>query len=78
MSKKDYNETIQDVSNDVEEIKKLGGKDNIKKYKKKQKVNEIQNHRMIIYINYLKTTVINCYEKYEYEKNFRVELKRKY
>lgn len=35
MSKKDYNETIQDVSNDVEEIKKLGGKDNIKKYKKK-------------------------------------------
>ena len=63
-TKEEYNEMIQDISQNTNEIKKLGGPENIKKIQKKLE-NEWDDKPTYKYIDYLKTTVISNYEKYE-------------
>ena len=55
---------IQNVSTDTGVIKELGGQDNIKRIQQKLE-NEWDKKPSYDYINYLKTTIIECFEKYE-------------
>lgn len=64
VDKKEPNFTIEDVSNETEEIKKLGGKENIKKIKEKLE-NEWNTKPTYEYIDYLKKIVIHDIEKYK-------------
>lgn len=64
LTKEEYNEMIQDISNDPDEINKLGGPENIIKIQEKLE-NEWEKKPSYEYIKYLKTTVISNYEKYE-------------
>lgn len=64
LSKKEYHEMIQNVSTDTGVIKELGGQDNIKRIQQKLE-NEWDKKPSYDYINYLKTTIIECFEKYE-------------
>lgn len=64
LTKEEYKEMIQDISNNPDEINKLGGHANIKKIQEKLE-NEWENKPSYEYIKYLQTTVISNYEKYE-------------
>lgn len=64
MTKDEYNEMIQDVTEDPDEIKKLGGQENVNKIKTKIE-NEWDTKPSLNYINYLKKIVINGYNQYE-------------
>lgn len=70
----DPNVTIKNVSNDPEEIKKLGGKENFENIIRKLDY-EWETKPTYEYINYLKNTVIKDYEKYE--KNLELDQENK-
>lgn len=62
--KQEYNEMIQDVTNDPETIKNLGGKENVERIKQKLE-NEWDTKKSYDYNNYLKNITLMYYNKYE-------------
>lgn len=69
LSKKEYNEMIQNVSTDIDVIKELGGQENIKRIQQKLE-NEWDEKPSYDYMDYLKTTIIEYFEKYEKDYNY--------
>lgn len=65
--KKDYNKLLEDVTENTVEIEKLGGKENIKKIQ--EILNNWDKKPLYNYITYLKTIIINNYDKYEKDLN---------
>ena len=76
LQKNEYYKLIQNVSNDPDEVKKLGGIENIKKIQEKLE-NEWNNKPRFYYIDNLRTTIKSSFEIFEQQEQYNVNHENK-
>lgn len=76
LQKNEYYKLIQNVSNDPDEVKKLGGLENIKKIQEKLE-NEWNNKPRFYYIDNLRTTIKSSFEIFEQQEQYNVNHENK-